>query len=398
MTSYMKHINLLIAATLFFGACARTDTIDEVMLSDVSIGFSTGFVDNVTKSYDNGEKSGKMEEYGNTFQVWGWKTNENNDPVIVFNGQTVTYTESSVQPSDWTYSPLKYWDRKALSYNFYAVSPANSDNELLISYSKFEFDNDIIRASVYGDAVQTLFYNADMSSNTDARDLLVADRVHREISGASQGSAAFGNVEFVFRHILSKLDIYADCTEGYFEKTDGSLATPNIKLNYLNVYIGGLCYKYSHCISNEIGAGTDSWTDIDPYYPVLDKAPDAKADNRLRAADEPYDLFLRSSYNINIASYLITPSPTGTDAPVNRIFIMAEYDIEYEYDNQYKETEHYATNVIEVLDKNGEPAIPAFRQGYRYCLNITFGPGPISFHVDSIHDFEYGTDADISVK
>lgn len=129
----MKKQFLFAIAVTMLTACVNTDNFKEV--SDPvenAIDFST-FANKQTKA-ENSTATDKygLENYNTHFKVWGYKNARNaagtdNEDTYLFGKTDETYPGTIVQYSSsaWVYSPLRFWDKSANYYRFFAASPAN---------------------------------------------------------------------------------------------------------------------------------------------------------------------------------------------------------------------------------------------------------------------------------
>lgn len=93
------------------------------------------------------------------FYVYGTKDTDSSNPV--FDGVQVS---ASGNPITWTYSPLRFWDRNAASYTFYAVSPSEEHSLTnVINTSATDFT-----------AANGLFESKDFEFSGSNTDVLVA--------------------------------------------------------------------------------------------------------------------------------------------------------------------------------------------------------------------------------
>ena len=122
-----KNYLFLAAAATMFTACVQSDLVSEIpQETPQAIGFET-FANKQTRADATAENSGvkyewDLSEHHKTFKVWASKQLDNGSYVNVYaagSPGTVTYT------SNWTANPLKYWDKAAKNYEFYAAAPAN---------------------------------------------------------------------------------------------------------------------------------------------------------------------------------------------------------------------------------------------------------------------------------
>ena len=116
-----KSYFLMAAAATMFAACSQSDVLNEVQVLDEAqaIGFST-YSAKATRAENNNTavNTTNLETHHKTFKVWGYK---NTYAEYVFGGVRV----SAADAGNWTYSPKKYWDKAATSYQFYAAAPDN---------------------------------------------------------------------------------------------------------------------------------------------------------------------------------------------------------------------------------------------------------------------------------
>ncbi|MDD6129241.1 MAG: fimbrillin family protein [Prevotellaceae bacterium] len=133
----MKRLFILSAAVSALASCSNSEVITEVnepQVLDKAIAFET-FSSNATRA-ENSQKDNKegLENHHSNFSVWGYKDVQD---TYVFGtasdsegksstGVTVTAEENPASSGTyiWTYSPIRFWDKGANSYEFYACAPA----------------------------------------------------------------------------------------------------------------------------------------------------------------------------------------------------------------------------------------------------------------------------------
>lgn len=191
---------MLAATAALFAACAETDLVNEVNIESNSqeIGFSTfaGKLTRAENSYET-DKLG-LEKHHDNFKVWGYK---NTTSAYVFDGVTVT---AAATEGEWTYSPTKYWDKAANTYEFYAASPADAawvlnENTTAQNDNYFIIDSYELKDETHG----STSYQESFKTLTQNKDLLIASPekvLEYQILGAEK-------VDFEFNHILSRLNI-----------------------------------------------------------------------------------------------------------------------------------------------------------------------------------------------
>ena len=129
----MKRLFILSAAVAALASCSNSEVITEVnepQVPDKAIAFET-FSSNATRAENSKEdKKEGLENHHSNFSVWGYKdvqdtyvfgTEGTTNPGQSTEGVKVSYGQAS---SKWTYSPIRFWDKGANSYEFYACAPA----------------------------------------------------------------------------------------------------------------------------------------------------------------------------------------------------------------------------------------------------------------------------------
>lgn len=187
---------------------------DEVDTTPVAIGMSPnldGFF--YTRAlYDDSETVGNTTNLRKDgFAVYGWK-NVNNAYTQVFNG---TLVKGVASPSKaWEYSPLKYWDRAATSYDFVAYAPKVDSNA--------DGVDDNVSATAPNPSAspatnaKLTFTNIPQwqEITTDAQKKATATKdfiVAQDKNTTATYLANSGIVHFYFYHLLARLNIKAYC-------------------------------------------------------------------------------------------------------------------------------------------------------------------------------------------
>lgn len=216
----MKKYILYSVAALALASCSNDILIDEIKNNEtleVGIGFST-FTDLVTKAENSGVTATHgLESYQTSFKVWGSKYIQGETPVVVFEGQDVLYSSSA-----WSYSPLRFWDKSAEKYDFYAAAPSNpttagwvwDNSSKKLSLADFEVDGETIAPSASIDAKAVLPNN---------KDIMISDDV------TSYSTYTSDAVNLVFNHILSRFNIG-------IKKDATVLANYDVKLQSIEVF------------------------------------------------------------------------------------------------------------------------------------------------------------------
>lgn len=250
-----KNYLFLAAATTLFAACVQTDVVTDIPEpQQQAISFET-FVNKATRGAENSTETSNLalNDHHETFKVWASKTLANEEQVEVYNNNTVTYYTTT---ETWIADPLKYWDKAASAYYFYAAAPANINWTCSSYYNEiFKFNEGFLGLSNYtlkGTSNDNLASKTstndswkDLTNATD-KDLMIAEWTNAYyLEGLKPGDD--GNfdytVHFNFYHILSRLNINVKATTDAIITTTGegenlvrtTTYSPDIKLTALDV-------------------------------------------------------------------------------------------------------------------------------------------------------------------
>ena len=166
----MKKLMILAVAAIALVACSKT--FDTGKSEGAAIGFNT-WAETLTKARTQGSSTFAS---GDDFAVYGYSLKDA-AKTTVFDDVDVNY-----DGTDWTYSPIRFWDQSKDSYTFYAVSPTAVGTAATI-------------------APQTgVIASASITFAGNDNDILVADE--KTVAKANYGE----NVAMVFNHIASLVD------------------------------------------------------------------------------------------------------------------------------------------------------------------------------------------------
>ena len=124
----MKKYLFILATAALFAACSDTDTFKkDIKTEDYKMPIRFESYTQATTRAENSTASYNWTFFNHheSFRVWSYKNTEATDPV--FNGDTVTVAEVAADQYSYTYSPLRYWDKAASTYQFYAAAPADGN-------------------------------------------------------------------------------------------------------------------------------------------------------------------------------------------------------------------------------------------------------------------------------
>ena len=126
--SNMKKYLFILATAAIVASCSDTDTLKKDIQTgnDEAISFET-FTNIQTRATENSDANYTWQFFNHhtTFQVWGYK---NTSATAVFNGDVVTVAEGANSSYTYTYSPIRYWDKAATQYEYYAAAPNGGGN------------------------------------------------------------------------------------------------------------------------------------------------------------------------------------------------------------------------------------------------------------------------------
>ena len=231
----MKKYLLIIAAATIFAGCAGNDTFKkDIQENNEAISFES-FTSKQTRATENntGAYSWHFFNHHTTFQVWGYK---NTSTTPVFNGDVVTVTQNTQNTDgqaaaansyDYTYSPIRYWDKAATEYEFYAAAPSATNGNWTF------VPDGITAANIVTTEGQNKGYFTTSSTLTPANLSNADNYVYTNSfkgSGdidkliAAPSAVAYAKfketVQFDFIHILSRLNVTIKADESVVAPTD----------------------------------------------------------------------------------------------------------------------------------------------------------------------------------
>ena len=207
----------IIAVAALLTACDKNEVlVEETGVKEKAISFET-FANTATRNAENSSSATKhdLSNHHNAFGVWGYKKVANNDPVEVFNNQKVTY-----ESSKWTYTPVRFWDKSADHYEFYAVAPYDASKWTWNATNKKFSYKDFSLTGKSLDASSSINADAVFSGTGDV-DLMLA----HDVTNYKTYTETAVNLEF--DHLLSRLNIGVRKAEAL---------TATVTLNEVKVY------------------------------------------------------------------------------------------------------------------------------------------------------------------
>jgi hypothetical protein len=340
----MKKVVILAAAALTLAACAKTYELQET--AQPKIGFGT-WNDAMTKAALTGFVA------NDEFDVFGFKWNSDSDKATVFDDVDVKY-----DGTNWSYSPLRFWDAKYDHYTFFAAYPKNK---------------------LTTKPAQTgLFVSDELTYNGQKEVLLVAQKKDVEKTNYNK------TVELKFKHVGSLVDIkvkkHTDIAAAKVEVTSIALSGIQTKGKYtVDSYDATSKNPVGKTVSGVEGLGWELATTpventaVAPYFSnsTVTLAKDggvgtANAENLLTdLVLMPQTLATNAGPMITI-SYTIT---TGEGATKDEV----TFEDVPVYFGAFDKTDPDPTG------GNSDPRISAWMPGVHYTYYITINANAITF-------------------
>lgn len=362
---------MLAAATMLFAACAETDVLVDVSEKEnapQAIGFET-FANKVTRAEGDATS---LDDHHTSFNVWASKKIGDTYKEVYSTAKpgTVSYEQQV-----WTASPLKYWDKTATSYHFYAASPVGiwtydnaTENDYSTGYLTLDYtlSGTNLANGTSDDLVGTWLNN---KGDDDDKDLMVAiptSEGRNFFAGENDPEA----VDLTFIHILSKLNISVQKED----KDELENVTITLKsLDVVDLYCDGEFTGTNLGTASTNGGVITHWTNQSNKYNL--KA--GIGNNGLVLGDKVYT-----------HEYLIMPQSQGkaegiennANAPTNdAAYLHIVYTVSgTEGDSEVFEAYY---GLADVLATANETAFN-FNEGWQNTLNITISPDIIAFDVE----------------
>lgn len=263
----MKKYLFIIAIATIFASCSDSDSLkkDVQNSNNDAISFES-YTSKLTRAENSTAGYGwEFFDHHTTFQVWGYKNTATVDKPV-FNGDVVTVAEpdptvTSPRVFTYTYSPLRFWDKAASMYEYYAAAPSGTDGGWT-----FE-STGINTANITDEGGQNKGYFTTSSTLTPANLSTSSNLVYTNSfkgSGdidkliAEKSTVPYANfrskVNLSFIHILSRLNITIKADENLVAPT-GNVNKQEIKMVSLLVKNLNAAGNFSEA-TNPVPAGT----------------------------------------------------------------------------------------------------------------------------------------------
>ncbi|MBQ5911609.1 MAG: fimbrillin family protein [Bacteroidaceae bacterium] len=395
-----KNYLFLAAATTLFAACVQTDVVTDIPEpQQQAISFET-FANKQTRAENSGAgyKANDLSNHHTTFKVWASKLVAENDPstnatskyvpVYADNAPgTVTYTSS------WTASPLKYWDKTATSYEFYAAAPAvpsqfDANDAIIYGWvatntnsasGYLKFINYVLKGTSSDNLASITPTNDAWTELDDVNDIDLMIAAPCNVPNANYKTTPSA-VNLNFIHILSRLNIAVKATT----TANGATYSPEIVLTELNVC--GLKNKgtFTESTVNTLASGTHvRWSNTESVDIDVNSTPYV-----LQAHIDGNGLTLTQTAQYT-HKYLIIPqlvenksaSANVASAPNNgEVYLQIKYTVDSEeYETYYSLAQAFG---IAFDNQDNDTENLAFNEGWQNTLTITISPDEITFTGD----------------
>lgn len=201
----MKKILLALITSASLTACHNGEVFVEVLPPLQEEYVSKPIMFDIYADKTTRAQATNLEAYHNTFVVYG--TKENDGMQTVFDGVTVTHKAGASAPNEWTYSPLRYWDKQG-SYEFIAYAPASAPVAYTLAGTGKVTGGKFATTATYtltGQNIQKGISNEEIYVGFDGKsghdtDIMLSDKTTAE--GKTKQL-----VNLNFRHILAKLNV-----------------------------------------------------------------------------------------------------------------------------------------------------------------------------------------------
>lgn len=393
-----KYISLAIAAVAMVG-CSNEILIDDAKndAKEVGIGFAT-FTDLATKAENSGASVNKgLETYHSDFKVWGSKYVGDTE-TQVFTAQVVN---NKANTSDWEYTPVRFWDKSATKYDFYAAAPADlswswDNTTKKLSLTDFAVDGLNIAKAKTGD--ENPNPAIDNAAKFNEKDIMISNDVNNHTAYTNDA------VNLTFNHILSRLNIGV--------KKGANLDDFVVKLNSIKVYnmksngtftegadlgtdvlASGTVKRWSGSTSTfTSGVGyetvTEVTSDLNYVYQGL-VIPQTVAVETVALDGKAHDA-------------VGTQGETGYVPAINAVsatsapYLVISYEIWTKGDDSQKVDGYvYYYNLANIFNGTSNADAISFNEGWQNTLKITINPVAILFDADV---YEWDTNKDVTVE
>lgn len=375
---------MIAAVAALFAACAEKDTFNEVS-QDVAIGFDGKYVNKVTRAEII---ESWFQNTSNHFGVYGYKGD-----FQLFNKEDVSW-----DGSDWTHSTVRFWDKAATDYNFYAYAPYAATHTF--TNKKFTFTAIPVIKDISTD-------NADIVIATPITAMGYGNCTQKTVAGHGEG-----HVEFDFNHILSKL--------AFKVKT-------SVNANYAEIKVTKVQLDFPQGTSTWTQTNYDATPGTTSYSSYSAKDAVSKNDQNEDVVDlEKFETSVFEGKTAALTSSAVEIQDATTTTNKGKIFIVSPvtgaasgngsehvFGIKVTYDVQYKKED--PQNAGQYIN-DGDPEVGCIATGvigghateatkqYKptqnssYIVTIDVNPAQIQFCVDDVKGWDDDTPREMTVE
>lgn len=366
----MKKSYLMIAAAALLVSCYQNDKLTEDSAPQL-IGFSKVYIEKGTKAFQTGAYDmTNFETEGNTFAVFGYKKASNVESKVF--GERTGEEQGVVVTfgTDWSYTPLRYWDKAASNYYFYAYAPSSD-----------KFTGTVALDSNSSEAFSITGFK--QSTSQPAMIDLMTDLTSRaNVTSSTNKAIGENDVEFTFKHILSNINVLMAVSADL--KAD-SAKNPVI---VDSVEIGSIKMDGSYAFSSGY-----KWTLADnstkqTFEAELNSNNVVFNSNQLKA----HAAAITGGGTLPAGSVGLDSVPQLTDLLfVPQALTANEYVIKVKY-HIANEVFHKTISLSSFTKKveDTDTTLDTWEPGYKYNYVLIIGPTPIYFDVTGITDWADG--------
>lgn len=415
-----RYLMVLVAGAAIVASCSDTTKLKtEAPLSDQTekIGFVT-YSEKTTRTDET--NSTNLYDFHKAFDVYAWKTAVGGDQNVFDHTPVEYFTSNSTEgtyayKSDfsklalewgdnwatatsyhgWFYEEMRYWDKLAKSYNFYAIAPYEESPSPALSIAN-------------GDANIKIGTSTDLYKISTEKNLAVVNDTitegrkyfgfNKDYMLADKSATKFNLVTLNFHHILTKLNVMITLSNAY----KGTQPFTINKLHLVGLEDEGYFNYNTNMTTNGWTTKANATYDFkfNTDY-ILKNVPDSVEDKTEYSGYYWLQTLIFPQTLTCTAEGAQTTAPTGKylyiEYTIGSEPFDAYYDLAYVFDNELKcikDAVLYTATDQEVIDGEKqvgdvkEPAVTVagtynLEQGSEYTINILVGPNPIVFDANA---------------
>ncbi|MBQ0094351.1 MAG: fimbrillin family protein, partial [Bacteroidetes bacterium] len=333
------------------------------------------FAAKATRDADNSGStaSGDLSNYHLTFVVNGYKQIASDAPVWVFENQTVNYADPK-----WSYKPLRFWDKSASGYFFYAAAPKKDSWGFDKTTKKYTFSDLTLTGEsiASSDAINSAAIFGDY-------DLMLAHDV--------EGYTAYNSdpVNLEFDHILSRFNIGVRMSD---KVPSGDVVITLKEIGLFNMANKG-SFDEGLSSGDALKAGTNArWTNDSKFTESIGYKEDLKLDNDYCFVYQA--LFIPQQ----IEDDALLELDGSNKASYKKAYLYINYTLttKDENDKDVSEDFKYYYNLAHLFNGSTKSDKVAFNEGWQNVLYITIDPLAINFD-GKVYEWDYAASGDATI-